>query len=113
MMNSNGPISVINSIEVPVGHEQIAIETRDAYVAYFKTRPGFVSSTFYQTVGKDNAFQFVNIVVWDSMESFNAVVNEGFQNAEGLNSDGMKVLGKGFPEPIKVFPGQFATIRQD
>lgn len=106
-------ISVINSIQVPKGHEETAIKTRDIYIEYFKTKPGFVSSTFYKSVNPDNTFNFVNIVVWDSYESFEAVVNSGFNNIEGLNDDDIKVLGKGFPSPIIVNPGQFQTIRED
>ena len=106
-------ISVINSIEVPEGHEEMAIRVRNIYIDYFKTKPGFVSSTFYRTINSENKFNFVNIVVWDSYESFEAVVNSGFENTEGLNEDNMKVLGKGFPHPIKVSPGQFEIIRND
>lgn len=54
--------------------------------------------------------RYINIVVWDSYENFQAVVNAGFENEDGLNDDGMKVLGKGFPEPIKVSPGQYEII---
>lgn len=107
------PISVINSIAVPEGLENSAIEIRDIYVEYFKTKPGFVSSTFYKTINAENKFNFVNIVVWESYEAFQAVVNSGFDNADGLNEDHMKVLGKGFPHPIKVSPGQFEIIRED
>lgn len=106
-------ISVINSIEVQEGFEEKAIEVRDVYVAYFKSKPGFVSSTFYRTINSDNKFNFVNIVVWESYEAFQTVVNDGFENEDGLNKDNMKVLGKGFPEPIKVSPGQFEIIRND
>lgn len=106
-------ISVINSIEVPEGYEEEAEKIRDIYINYFKTKQGFVSSTFYRTINSDNKFNYVNIVVWDSIESFQKVVNSGFENEDGLNSDQMKVLGKGFPHPIKVSPGQFEIIRQD
>ncbi|MCG8327640.1 MAG: antibiotic biosynthesis monooxygenase [Chitinophagales bacterium] len=106
-------ISVINSIQVPEGHEETAIKVRDIYIEYFKTKPGFVSSTFYKSINPDNTFNFINIVVWDSYQSFEAVVNSGFDNVEGLNDDNMKVLGKGFPAPIVVNPGQFETIRKD
>jgi heme-degrading monooxygenase HmoA len=111
-MNKN--ISVINSIEVPEGFEDKAVEIRDRYVEYFKKKPGFISSTFYRTINPErNKFNFVNVVVWDPYESFEAVVNSGFDNEEGLNEDHMKVLGKGFPHPIKVSPGQFEVIRED
>ncbi|MGH1366877.1 MAG: antibiotic biosynthesis monooxygenase family protein [Calditrichia bacterium] len=106
-------ISVINSIQVPEGMEEKAIAVRDIYISYFKTKPGFVSSTFYKSINDENTFNFVNIVVWDSYESFIAVVNSGFDNLDGLNDDDMKVLGKGFPHPIVVNPGQFETIRED
>lgn len=106
-------ISVINSINVPEGHEETAIKVRDIYIEYFKSKAGFVSSTFYKSINPDSSFNFVNIVVWDSKKSLQAVVNSGFDNIEGLNNDNMKVLGKGFPSPIIVNPGQFETIRED
>lgn len=106
-------ISVRNSIEVPEGMEARTIEVRDVYVAYFKTKPGFVSSTFYRTINSENKFNFVNSVVWESHAAFQAVVNEGFENEEGLNEDNMKELGKGFPHLIKVSPGQFEILRKD
>lgn len=106
-------ISVINSIKVPEGHEETAINVRDIYIEYFKSKPGFVSSTFYKSINSDNSFEFVNIVVWDSYKSLQAMANSGFNNIEGLNDDNMKVLGKGFPPPIIVNPVQFETIRED
>ncbi len=111
---SKKQIHVINSIEVPEGFEDKAIEVRDVYVEYFKKKPGFVSSTFYRTINPEkNIFNFVNVVVWDSYESFEAVVDSGFNNEDGLSEDQMKTLGKGFPHPIKVSPGQFEVIRDD
>lgn len=107
------PISVINSIEVPEGSEELAEQVRDVYINYFKSKAGFVGSTFYRSINSDNKFNYVNIVVWDSHDSFQAVVNEGFDNEDGMNQDQMKVLGKGFPDPIKVSPGQFEIIRND
>lgn len=103
-------ISVINFIEVPAGMEEIAVEVREAYVDYFRKKSGFVSSTFYRSVKKDQKEKYVNIVVWDSIDSFNKVVNLGFSNDQGENSDGMKVLGRGFPEPISVSPCQYEVI---
>lgn len=106
-------ISVINSIEVPEGHEDKAIEVRELYVNYFKKQPGFVSSTFYKSINSENKFNFINIIVWDSFESYEAVVNSGFENEEGVNDDEMKVLGRGFPLPIKVNPGQYEIIKNN
>lgn len=108
-------ISVINTIQVPAGMEQVAEQVRDEYVRYFKSQPGFVRSLFYKSIetGGDGSLQYVNIVVWDSLQSFQQVVNLGFANAEGENSDGYRVLGRGFPEPIKVSPGRYVSIRVD
>jgi heme-degrading monooxygenase HmoA len=106
-------ISVINSIQVPKGQEDNAIAIRNIYIKYFKTKPGFVSSTFYKSINSDNTFNYVNIVVWASYDTFEAVVNSGFNNSEGLNDDDMKVLGNGFPHPISVNPGQFEIIQED
>lgn len=108
-------ISVINTIIVPAGMEDIAEQVRNDYVAYFSQQPGFVSSTFYKSIHResDNAVRYVNSVVWASYEHFQQVVNSGFNNADGENSDGRRVLGKGFPEPIQVMPGQYVVINQN
>ena len=106
-------VSVINSIKVPKHMVQTAMDVRNEYVKYFKTQPGFVSSTFYRACDDASTFDFINIVVWESEEHMQAVVNSGFDNAEGLNRDGRKVLGKGFPEPIEVSPGRYSVIEHD
>lgn len=108
-------ISVINTIKVPEGMEAEAEKIRDVYVSYFKKQPGFVSSSFYKSIERENdgILKYVNIVVWESLEAFNHVVNQGFNNDEGQNSDGYKVLGKGFPKPIEVSPGRFISIAED
>lgn len=104
-------ISAINSIKVPQGMDKEAIKIRNSYVDYFSRQEGFVSSTFYKSITIDPGFtKYINIVVWDSYESFEKVVNQGFGNAEGINVDGLKVLGKGFPDPIVVSPGQYEII---
>ncbi|MEM9073918.1 MAG: antibiotic biosynthesis monooxygenase [Myxococcota bacterium] len=103
-------VSAINCIEVPEGYESVAIETRERFVAYFRAQPGFVSSTFYRATTHRGRINFINPVVWESQEAYDAVVNLGFQNAEGENADGMKVLGRGFPEPIVVHPGVYEII---
>ena len=105
-------ISVINTITVPDGMESIAEEVREEYVNYFKKQEGFVSSTFYRSINREdgNAIRYVNIVVWKSIESFESVVNLGFKNKSGENEDRYRVLGKGFPAPIKVSPGQYEII---
>lgn len=106
-------VSAINCIEVPEGYEETALEIRNHYVEYFKEQPGFVSSAFYKSVTSHNRINYINIVVWDSQESYDSVVNIGFQDIDGVNKDGMKVLGKGFPEPIVVNPGVFKIIQSD
>ncbi|MCB1051630.1 MAG: hypothetical protein KDC71_13615 [Acidobacteria bacterium] len=94
--------------------EAEAERVREVYVAYFRQQKGFVGSTFYRSLegSAGSGQRYINIVVWDSEASYSAVVNLGFGNAEGLNADGMKVLGKGFPEPIQVSPGRFEIIAQ-
>lgn len=96
---------------------ETAIQVREEYVAYFKRQPGFVESVFYRERAEPGAatgaVKFVNIVVWDSYASFEAVVNRGFADAEGVNADGMKVLGRGFPPPIVVHPGRYEILSTD
>lgn len=108
-------VSVINLIEVPSGMESEAEEIRNVYVSYFKRQPGFVSSTFYHGLSSSDGgvTKYVNIVVWDSYESFEKVVNSGFINSDGENEDGMRVLGRGFPEPIVISPGQYSVLAHD
>ncbi|MET1256455.1 antibiotic biosynthesis monooxygenase family protein [Aliikangiella maris] len=105
-------ISVINTIIVPRGMESIAEKVREEYVLYFSQQAGFVSSTFYQAINRedDGAIKYINTVVWESYEHYQEVVNIGFTNQDGRNLDGKKVLGKGFPEPIKVSPGQYVVL---
>ena len=103
-------ISVINSLIVPPEMVDKALEIREVYMDYFRKQPGFVSATFYKSINADNQFNYINIVVWESLEAFQTVVNKGFENEDGLNEDNMKVLGKGFPEPIKIAPGQYEVI---
>jgi len=105
-------VSIINSIVVPEGMEHVAESIRNEYVSYFSRQPGFVRSSFYKSLSRedDNSIKYVNIVVWSSLETYQNVVNAGFQNHDGENSDGMRVLGKGFPEPIIVSPGQYTCI---
>jgi len=105
-------ISIINSLEVPAGLEDKAIEIREEYVAYFSQQPGFVSSTFYRSINSENKFNFINIVVWDSYDSYQTVVNSAAFDRKGINDDSMKVLGNGFPDPISVSPGQYEIIGQ-
>jgi len=105
-------VSVINIITVPKGMESIAEQVREEYVAYFGEQEGFVSSTFYKSISReeDESLKYINTVVWQSYSDFERVVNIGFADSAGKNSDGKKVLGKGFPEPIKVSPGQYVTL---
>jgi heme-degrading monooxygenase HmoA len=108
-------ISVINTILVPPGMQVEAELIREQYIAYFSQQDGFVSSTFYKSLSceTDDSIKYVNIVVWASQSHFDSVVNKGFQNEGGVNSDGMRVLGKGFPAPIKVSPGRFQVIKHN
>ena len=105
-------ISVINTITVPEAMEDIAEQVREEYVDYFKKQEGFLSSTFYRSINReaDNSIRYVNIVEWKSREHYEKVVNSGFENEAGENEDGYRVLGKGFPAPIKVSPGQYEII---
>ncbi|MEH6632017.1 MAG: hypothetical protein V7776_14410 [Halopseudomonas aestusnigri] len=103
-------VNAINCIEVPLGSEDKAIEVREIYVNYFRKQQGFVSSTFYRASTQNDSINFINIVVWESQADYDAVVNKGYGNPDGMNEDGMKVLGKGFPAPIVVHPGVFKVI---
>lgn len=97
-------ISVINTISVPAGMEATAEHIRAVYIDYFRHQDGFVSSTFYKSICReeDNSIRYINIVVWASQAHF--------ENELGQNEDGYRVLGRGFPEPIRVSPGQYEII---
>lgn len=108
-------VSIINNILVPPGMEKVAELVRNEYVAYFKEQEGFVASTFYRSIDteQDGSIKYVNTVIWKSFQHYQNVVNQGFSNPEGENNDGYKVLGKGFPAPIKVSPGRYVVIESD
>jgi heme-degrading monooxygenase HmoA len=108
-------ISIINTILVPEGMESQAELVRSEYINYFAKQEGFISSVFYKSTKResDNAIKYVNIVVWESQLYYEQVVNKGFQNKDGENSDGMRVLGKGFPEPIVVSPGIYQVVEKN
>ena len=105
-------VHVINTITVPEGMEAQAESVRAEYVRYFQKQDGFVGSTFYKSLERaaDGSIQYINTVVWATRAHFERVVNQGFQDANGENSDGLRVLGKGFPEPIVVSPGRYSVI---
>lgn len=105
-------VHVINTIIVPPGMEETAERVRNDYVRYFSEQEGFIGSTFFKSINReeDGSIKYVNTVVWQSYAHFERVVNLGFKNSEGLNADGLKVLGKGFPAPIKVSPGQYMVV---
>lgn len=105
-------ISIINTITVPLGMESKAEAVREEYVAYFQQQDGFVRSTFYKSLNReaDGSLKYINTVVWKSYSHYEQVVNLGFSNADGENKEGMRVLGRGFPEPIQVSPGQYEII---
>lgn len=108
-------VNVINTILVPIGMESQAELVRSEYVKYFSKQQGFVSSVFYKSLEResDHSLKYVNIVVWESQLHYEKVVNQGFSNEEGENSDGMQVLGKGFPHPILVSPGRYQVIEEN
>jgi len=68
-------LHAINILKVPEGYEETAIEVREEYVAYFRNQPGFIGSTCYRSINKDGKFNFINVVIWDSYESYQAIVN--------------------------------------
>ncbi|WP_185234718.1 antibiotic biosynthesis monooxygenase family protein [Teredinibacter franksiae] len=105
-------LSVINTITVPEGMEVTAERVRDEYLSYFSKQEGFVSSVFYKSICResDGSLKYINTIVWESYAHFERVVNKGFRSEHGENNDGMKVLGRGFPEPITVSPGQYVVV---
>jgi heme-degrading monooxygenase HmoA len=96
-------ISIINIIDVPAGSQDQAIAVRERYANFFRAQPGFVGSTFFRASDPASPRRYINIVVWDSNESYEAVV------AAAADGD-MKVLGDGFPEPIAISPGRYEII---
>ncbi len=105
-------VHIINTISVPAHMEAVAEKVREEYAVYFAKQEGFVASTFYKSMEReeDGSVRYINTVIWESLEHFKAVVNKGFENSDGENQDGMRVLGRGFPAPIQVSPGRFVKI---
>ena len=93
-------VTVINPFEVPDGKEDEALALWDKFADYFRKQPGYVSTRLHRAINPDARFHLINIAEWESIEHFQAALN----NKELAE---IAASGDDFPH----FPGLYEVIR--
>ena len=95
------PITVINPFEVPPGREEEALSTWEAFAAYFRKQPGYISTKLHKAINPDAKFHLINIAEWESAEAFQAA----------LRNPELQEIAKDLPGDIPHYPGVYEVIR--
>jgi heme-degrading monooxygenase HmoA len=69
---TSGPVTLINSFEVPPGRDEEFHALWEQTSRYFTARPGFRSLRLHRAVSPDAAYRWVNVARWDSEADFRA-----------------------------------------
>jgi heme-degrading monooxygenase HmoA len=69
---TSGPVTLINSFQVPVGRDQDFHLLWEHTSRYFTGRPGFRSLRLHRAVSDDATYRWVNVARWDSEADFRA-----------------------------------------
>ncbi|MFJ1760109.1 antibiotic biosynthesis monooxygenase family protein [Amycolatopsis sp. NPDC088138] len=94
------PITLINSFTVPPESEEEFLETWRSTIDHFATAPGFIQTRLHRNTGlNDTTFQFVNIALWEDVESYRAVFRD-------FTPAGQRVPG------VKAYPGLFEVYAE-
>jgi hypothetical protein len=72
-------VAFINCFEVEQGGEDAAFAAWQRVNGYMVTKPGYRSHTLHRRVG-DAAFGLVNVVLWESVEAWQAAHDQGFRD---------------------------------
>ena len=94
-------ITVINPFEVPAGREDEALSMWEAFAEYFRTQPGYVSTKLHKAINPDARFHLINIAEWETVEAFQAA----------LNNPALMDVAKDLPGDIPHYPGLYEIIR--
>ncbi len=92
------PITLINSFTVPPDKEEEFLETWRSTICHFTAAPGFIQARLHRNTGQnDTTFQFVNIALWEDVESYRAVFRD-------FTPAGQRIPG------VKAYPGLFEVF---
>ena len=69
---STGPVTLINSFDVPDGRDEEFQALWSRTSRYFRGRPGFVSLRLHRSVTPGPQSRWVNVAVWQSQDHFRA-----------------------------------------
>ena len=69
---TSGPVTLINSFQVPVGRDDEFHALWERTSRYFTGRPGFVSLRLHRAVSAASAYRWVNVARWESEADFRA-----------------------------------------
>jgi heme-degrading monooxygenase HmoA len=72
LSNESGRIYRIDKFNVPGSAHQEFIDKVHRTHEFLRTLPGFIQDTVLEQTGGPGEFNFVTIVIWDSMESIEA-----------------------------------------
>ena len=94
-------ITVINPFEVPRGREDEALSMWETFAEYFRKQPGYISTKLHKAINPDAKFHLVNIAEWESVEAFQAA----------LNNPEIQDIAKDLPSDIPHYSGLYEIIR--
>ncbi|WP_433513175.1 antibiotic biosynthesis monooxygenase family protein [Nonomuraea sp. CA-143628] len=93
-------ITLINSFTVPPDKEEEFLQTWRGTIDHFAGAPGFIQARLHRNTGmNDSTFQYVNIALWEDVETYRAV----FRN---FTPAGQRVDG------VKAYPGLFEVCAE-
>ncbi len=69
-----GPVILVNTFQVAPEDAAAFLEAWAADAAYLKAKPGFISTQLHRGVAGSSTF--VNVAVWESVESFRAAFGD-------------------------------------
>jgi heme-degrading monooxygenase HmoA len=76
---TEAPVVFINGLVVAPGNEDVAFEAWHRVNVYMVKQPGYRRHTLHKRVHDHAAFGFVNIVEWESVQSWKAAHDDGFR----------------------------------
>ncbi|MEA5360815.1 antibiotic biosynthesis monooxygenase family protein [Amycolatopsis sp., V23-08] len=93
-------VTLINSFTVPPESEEEFLRTWRSTIDHFATAPGFIQTRLHRNTGlNDTTFRFVNVALWEDVESYRAVFRD-------FTPPGQRVAG------VKAYPGLFEVCEE-
>jgi heme-degrading monooxygenase HmoA len=72
-------ITLVNSFDVPTGHEDQFLQLWKQVNSYMQKKPGYLGHALHRAITPDVPFRFVNVARWTSMAHFQAAHDAGFR----------------------------------